>query len=173
MIAYVGLGANLGDCVATLGKAVRELATLPGCELAQTSPLYRTEPQGLKEQPWFHNQVAALAVGDVWTPWAMLEVLLDIEARLGRQRGKRVGQGKGQGERFGPRHIDLDLLLFGDCRLQGPKLILPHPRMRERAFVLVPLHDIAPELVFPDGESLKAALDKITFHVHGDTIRQD
>lgn len=127
--------------------------------------MYVTEPQGFKEQPWFHNQVLELECGPTWTPEAMLEGLLKVEQELGRQRNDRQ-------QRFGPRIIDLDLLLFGDCVRETPRLTLPHPRMRGRAFVLVPLQDIAPDLVFPDGQSLGAALSALSFALDGNRISQ-
>lgn len=96
----------------------------------------------------------------------MLEGLLKIEQELGRQRDDRQ-------QRFGPRTIDLDLLLFGDCVCETSRLTLPHPRMRERAFVLVPLQDIAPDLVFFDGQSLKTALSALVYELGGNMIRQE
>ncbi len=138
----------------------------PQCELLQVSPLYRSEPQGLKDQPWFSNQVTALALGDTWTPHKLLQGLLALERELGRTRGPNA-------PRFGPRVIDLDLLLFGNVMLEEQGLMLPHPRMRERAFVLVPLYDIAPDLMFPDGGSLQEALAALHCEVRGDAIFQE
>jgi len=164
--AYIGLGANLGDSQAMLARAVEEIAALPGCRLLRTSRVYRTEPQGYKEQPWFHNQVLALEPGPSWTPEALLQALLSLEQKLGRQRND-------QAPRYGPRVVDLDLLLFGDREMQTQGLTLPHPRMRERAFVLVPLAEIAPDLVFPDGLGVQAARDAISHSVTEDTISQE
>ncbi len=159
----MGLGANIGDAAGALVRACQALVALPDLRLDALSSVYRTEPQGFREQPWFHNQVARLLCGASWTPLALLDALLQIEHYLGRERG---------GPRFGPRSIDLDLLLFGDCVLQDARLIVPHPRMRERAFVLVPLREIAPDLVFPDGQTLTQAMDRLAYQVEKTAIRQ-
>ena len=161
----MGLGANLGDARAALDLALRRLGELPGLRVAAVSPCYVTEPQDKPDQPWFHNRVAALAVGPDWTPEGLLAAFQAVEAALGRLP-------EGQRERFGPRPLDLDLLLFADERRDTPELILPHPRMRQRAFVLVPLRDVSPALVFPDGEGIDAALAKIPFKIQGNSIFQ-
>jgi 2-amino-4-hydroxy-6-hydroxymethyldihydropteridine diphosphokinase len=159
----VGLGANLGDPEANLRKALQAMAGLPGVRLAAWSPVYRTQPQGLREQPWFRNQVAALECAPDLSPHALARGLFAMEAAMGRVRN---------GPRFGPRLLDLDLLLFGGLVLDEPDLTIPHPRMRERAFVLVPLRDVAPDMVFPDGQPLADAIAKIPFQVHNMSIRQ-
>lgn len=147
---YVGLGANLGDRAGNLFRARRLLAELPGTRLAAVSEVYETEPVGLREQPWFLNQVVELETG--LEPGELLSALLDIEARMGRVRGVR----------WGPRLIDLDLLRYGDLALDTQALTLPHPRMWERAFVLVPLSELAPELAGPGGETAAAAARRLT-----------
>lgn len=144
-LAYVALGANLGDPVATVKQAVEALKTLPRSRLLAASSLYRTAPVGLKDQPDFINAVAALETE--LTPAALLDELFAIEARFGRQRSVRNA----------PRTLDLDLLLHGDIRSDNPAIILPHPRMHERAFVLAPLAEIAPALAIP-GHGAIAAL---------------
>lgn len=96
----------------------------------------------------------------------LLAALSDIERAMGRKRGA------GEGERFGPRVIDLDVLLFGNEAIRSGPLILPHPRMRERAFVLVPLADLAPDLAFPDGGTVREALNRLDYRVQGDRIYQ-
>lgn len=156
--AYVGLGSNTGDSQRTLAAAVAQLRrlpeVLPGVSgLAALSALYRTEPQGLKDQPFFLNQVACLACEPSLAPLDLLEALLALERELGRVREGVA--------RFGPRAIDLDLLLFGNTSMNDERLTLPHPRMCERAFVLVPLLQIAPDLVLPGGEPLAPALDRL------------
>ncbi|NDY55620.1 2-amino-4-hydroxy-6-hydroxymethyldihydropteridine diphosphokinase [Desulfovibrio sulfodismutans] len=161
----MGLGANQGDARAALDEALRRLGELPGVHVAAVSPCYVTEPQDKADQPWFHNRVAALDLGPSWTPESLLGALQDVEAAMGRPS-------QGQRERFGPRPIDLDLLLFGTTLRDTDVLTLPHPRMRQRAFVLVPLGDIAPALVFPDGEGIGAALTKIPFKIEGNSIFQ-
>jgi len=135
--AYIGFGANLGDRLATCRKALAALAALPGCRVVKVSSLYETEPVGLTDQPPFVNGVALLATeGDA--RW-LLAQLLAIEADFGRVRGAR----------WGPRTIDLDLLLFDEETIASVELTVPHPRLHERRFVLRPLHEIAPELRHP------------------------
>jgi len=144
-LAYVALGANLGDPVATVKQAVEALKTLPRSRLLTASSLYRTAPVGLKDQPDFINAVVALETE--LTPAALLDELFAIEARFGRQRSVRNA----------PRTLDLDLLLHGEARSNHPAVTLPHPRMHERAFVLAPLAEIAPTLAIP-GHGAIAAL---------------
>jgi 2-amino-4-hydroxy-6-hydroxymethyldihydropteridine diphosphokinase len=130
--AYVGLGANLGDREATIRRA----AGLIG--VRRLSTIRETEPWGLEEQPRFLNAAAELET-DVG-PRALLDRLLEVERALGRTR---------EGPRWGPRTIDLDLLLYGDERLEEPGLIVPHPHLHERMFVLEPLAELDPALVVP------------------------
>lgn len=129
------------------------------------SPIYKTEPQGpVKDQPWFYNCAVRLkAASDIWAPEGLLSTLQAVEAQMGRIRGEVVG---------GPRVIDLDLLLFGDVEMHSEYLTLPHPRMLERAFVLVPLRDIAPGLVFSDGSTIDQALSGLSYRLDGRTISQ-
>lgn len=143
--------------------------------LDAVSSIYWTEPQGYKEQPWFANQVARLACSPILSAQALLRELLNIERELGRERkspGANEANAANRAARFGPRVIDLDLLLFGDQTLRTESLTIPHPRMRERAFVLVPLRELAPDLVFPDKKSLDAVLEKVSFCVESDKIQQ-
>jgi 2-amino-4-hydroxy-6-hydroxymethyldihydropteridine diphosphokinase len=144
-LAYVALGSNLGNPRQQLLDAMDALAKLPGTRLLQRSPLYRTPPWGVLEQPPFIN--AAVELDTALSPHALLEALLAIEQRAGRVRG----------ERNGPRTLDLDLLHVDGVRLDDPQLTLPHPRMAERAFVLLPLCDIAPTLR-PYGQASVAEL---------------
>lgn len=138
--AYVALGANLGDPIATVRAALAALHGLPDARCVAASSLYRTAPVGLRQQPDFVNAVARLAVDPAILPApTLLERLFAIEARFGRVRSVRNA----------PRTLDLDLLLVGDIRLDQPGLTLPHPRMIERAFVLAPLAEIAPDLIIP------------------------
>ncbi|RIX45177.1 MAG: 2-amino-4-hydroxy-6-hydroxymethyldihydropteridine diphosphokinase [Rhodocyclales bacterium GT-UBC] len=136
-LAYVALGANLGDPAATVRAAFAALSNLPDSRLLRTSSLYRTAPVGLADQPEFINAAAALETS--LTPEALLDTLFDIEARFGRIRA----------ERNGPRTLDLDLLLYDNLSLALPRLTLPHPRLHLRAFVLYPLAEIAPGLDIP------------------------
>ncbi len=131
--AYVALGANIGEPVRHLRAAADELAALPGTTVVARSSLYRSAPVGLLNQPDFIN--AVVAVDTTLAPLALLHALLAIEARHGRVRSVPNA----------PRTLDLDLLLHGDCRLDTPALTLPHPRMHQRAFVLLPLIEIAPD----------------------------
>ncbi|HET7359561.1 MAG TPA: 2-amino-4-hydroxy-6-hydroxymethyldihydropteridine diphosphokinase [Rhodanobacteraceae bacterium] len=136
--AYVALGANLGDPRAQLLAAFDALAALQDTRLQARSRLYLTPPWGLREQPPFVNAVAQLDTG--LGPDELLQGLLDIERAAGRERN---------GERWGPRRLDLDLLLHGDTVRDDARLTLPHPRMAERAFVLLPLAELAPQLDIP------------------------
>lgn len=135
--AYVALGSNLGNPVATVNDAIEALAALRGSVLKAMSSLYRTAPVGLKRQPDFINAVVAL---DTRLPATdLLDELFALEARFGRERSVKNA----------PRTLDLDLLLYGELVQDDPVLTLPHPRMHERAFVLVPLAEIAPQAMVP------------------------
>ena len=136
MRAAIGLGANLGDREATVREATRRIARLGRVEAV--SSLYETAPWGKLDQPAFVN--AALILETRLEPRELLDGLLAIERELGRDRARE--------ERWGPRSIDLDLLLC-DQRVEDGELTLPHPRMHERSFVLVPLAEIAPQLRHP------------------------
>jgi 2-amino-4-hydroxy-6-hydroxymethyldihydropteridine diphosphokinase len=137
MRAYVGLGSNLGDREETIAQAIALLGEQPGIEVLAASTLDETEPWGPIEQPRFLN--GAVVLETTLEPRALLGVLLDVERRLGRVRE----------ERFGPRTIDLDLLVYGEVVLDEPGLTVPHPRLRERAFALEPLAELDPSLVVP------------------------
>lgn len=131
----------MGDRAANVAKALRELGAQPTIEVVRVSSLYETAPVGRKDQPDFLNAVAA--VRTTLAPRDLLDRLLHVENQMGRVRNLR----------WGPRVIDLDLLLYGDSQVETPGLTLPHPRLRERAFVLVPLAEIAPDLLLPgDGQ---------------------
>jgi len=136
-IAYVALGANLGDPTATVLAAFGALANLPESRVVHTSSLYRTAPVGITEQPEFVNAVAQLDTA--LAPEDLLDALFDLEHRFGRIRA----------EKNGPRTLDLDLLLYGELEFELPRLTLPHPRLHLRAFVLQPLAEIAPDLRLP------------------------
>jgi len=136
--AYVGLGANLGDCKATIRRAVELLAEREGIEVLAVSALRETDPVGLEDQPRFLNGAAVLET--TLGPRALLETLLEVERVLGRTR---------DGPRFGPRAIDLDLLLYGDETVDEPGLTVPHPRLHERRFALEPLAELDPALAIP------------------------
>jgi 2-amino-4-hydroxy-6-hydroxymethyldihydropteridine diphosphokinase len=162
--AYISLGSNMDNPQQQLAAAREALIALPDVHSAEFSPVYKTEPQGVKEQPWFYNQAARLLCGPSWSALSLLEALLAMEVALGRQR---TGE-----KRFGPRRIDLDLLLFGSEQCKNELLCLPHPRMFERAFVLLPLQDIAPELIFPDGGNVKSRLAALSCRLQAGCILQ-
>jgi len=136
--AYVGLGANLGDREAMLRSSIEQLAAEPGIDVVAVSTFRDTDPVGITDQPRFLN--AAVAVETDLAGRKLLDRLLGIERRLGRTR---------EGPRFGPRTIDLDLLLYGDEQIDEPGLEVPHPRLHERLFALEPLADLDPELIVP------------------------
>ena len=137
-LAYIGLGANLGEAQATLRQAARELAGAPGIDGLRLSPFYRTAPID-SSGPDYVNAVASVQTG--LAPLALLDVLQQIEQAHGRMRPYRNA----------PRTLDLDLLLYGDLAIDTPRLVVPHPRMHERAFVLQPLGDLAPGLRLAQG----------------------
>lgn len=145
--AFIGIGSNLGDRAATIDAALAALGRLEGTRVVAVSSLYETEPVG-PPQPAYLNGAAALDT--TLSPEHLLARLLEIERALGRVRTSE--------QRNGPRSIDLDLLLHGDARCVGGDLELPHPRMAERAFVLVPLAEIAPQLHHPATGVLLASL---------------
>lgn len=136
-VAYVGLGSNLGDPLRTVRRALEDLDALPGTRCVARSHLYGSAPVGKLDQPDFVNAAAKLHT--TLAPQALLAALLGTEAKHGRVRG----------ERNGPRTLDLDLLLYDDVVCASDTLVLPHPRLHERAFVLLPLVDIEPQLNIP------------------------
>lgn len=142
---YIGLGANLGDARATLAQSLRELAASPGIVACDASSFYRTAPVDATG-PDFVNAVARL--GTTLAPLALLDLLQDTEHRHGRARPYRNA----------PRTLDLDLLLYDSLAMDHPRLTLPHPRMHTRAFVLAPLHELAPDLLVA-GRPLAAWLE--------------
>jgi 2-amino-4-hydroxy-6-hydroxymethyldihydropteridine diphosphokinase len=136
-IAYIGIGSNVGEPQAQVARALRELEGLPDTRLIRSSSLYETEPVGLRDQPGFINAVAI--VETALSPRALLDGLLDIEQRHGRVRTVKNG----------PRTLDLDILLYGDARIHGDGLTIPHPRMHERGFVLEPLLEVDADCEIP------------------------
>ena len=148
-LAYVGLGANLGDRERTIRRAVGLLGADPEVEVVAVSSLRETDPVGYADQPRFLN--GAAAVETELPPGGLLDRLLAVERELGRVRG--------EGPRYGPRAIDLDLLLYGDQVVEEPGLTVPHPRLAERRFALEPLHELDPGLRLPDGRAVRELLD--------------
>lgn len=157
--AVVGLGSNLGDRAQRLRDAFAALARLPRTRLLETSVLYRTPAWGMTEQPDFLN--AAAALDTLLPPRALLDALLSIEAAAGRERTSET--------RWGPRTLDLDLLLYGDSILDEPGLLVPHPRLHVRAFALVPLLDVAPDAMIPGHGRARDALAALETMAGGET----
>jgi 2-amino-4-hydroxy-6-hydroxymethyldihydropteridine diphosphokinase len=145
---YVGLGSNLGDREEALRKAIELLGREPGVAVRAVSTFRETDPVGVTEQPRFLNAVAELETAV--PPRELLDRLLAIERELGRQRTAE--------RRWGPRAIDLDLLLYGDEVIDEQGLRVPHPRLAERRFVLEPLEELDPDLSLPDGRRIKDLL---------------
>jgi 2-amino-4-hydroxy-6-hydroxymethyldihydropteridine diphosphokinase len=141
-LVYLGLGGNLGRRARNLSRALLRLSLTPGIHLSALSRVYETAAWGVEDQPHFLNMAAAARVE--LAPEALLSSLKAIERELGRVPG----------ERWGPRPVDIDILLFGDRSVRTPELTLPHPYLAERQFVLVPLYDVAPGLTLPDGRSV-------------------
>jgi 2-amino-4-hydroxy-6-hydroxymethyldihydropteridine diphosphokinase len=148
--AYIGLGANLMDRRATLLRALELLAAEPGIEVVAVSRMRETEPVGFTEQPRFLNAAAALETD--LEPRALLDRLLAVERALGRTR---------DGPRYGPRPIDLDLLVHGDAVVDEPGLTVPHPRLHERRFALEPLAELDPSLAVPGRGRVTALLAEL------------
>ncbi|OIQ86076.1 2-amino-4-hydroxy-6-hydroxymethyldihydropteridine pyrophosphokinase [mine drainage metagenome] len=135
--AFIALGSNLQEPATQVAQALSEISDLPATTLVRTSSLYRTAPLGCDDQPDFINAVAEIATD--MPPMDLLQALLDLETRHGRQRPFPNA----------PRVLDLDLLLYDDLTMETPDLTLPHPRMHQRGFVLLPLTEIAPRLEIP------------------------
>ena len=148
MKAWLGIGSNIGDMATTLDRAVALLASVPGIRVLARSPDYRTPPWGKTDQPWFLN--GAVAIETDLLPHALLDACQTIERDLGRVRE----------ERWGPRIIDIDILAYEGASVEDERLVLPHRYVRERAFVLVPLADLAPDLTI-GGERVRDALAKL------------
>lgn len=136
---FIGIGSNLGDPLVQVQRALEELAALPHCRLVQRSPWYLSKAIGPGDQPDYINGVAEL--GTNMNPEALLDALQAIEAAHDRVRQ----------ERWGPRTLDLDILLYSDCTITSERLQVPHPWLKRRSFVILPLADVAPGLILPDG----------------------
>ena len=144
-VAALGLGGNIGDPVRSMAAALMALDRRDGCAVLAVSKLYRTPPWGKTDQAWFFNACALVRTS--LQPEALLDACLDIEREMKRERI----------ERWGPRTIDLDVLTYGDVKLQTEQLELPHPRMTGRGFVMMPLNDIAADMIV-DGKPVGAWL---------------
>lgn len=136
-MAYIGIGSNLGSPQENCQRSVTLLDEHPKIEVIARSSFYETEPVGPKNQNWFLNAVAQVTTD--LEPLALLDALLSIESSMGRVRG----------EKWGPRIIDLDILLYGNRVIDNSRLKIPHPEMTQRGFVLAPLAELAPDLIYP------------------------
>ncbi len=148
--AYIGLGSNLGRSLETIERAVELLGGHDSIDVTGISSLRETEPVGFVDQPRFQN--GAVRLETELSARALLDVLLEVERELGRAR---------DGPRFGPRTIDLDLLLYGESRIAEPGLTVPHPRLHERRFALEPLHELDPALVVPGRGAVAELLSEL------------
>lgn len=144
MKVYLGLGSNMGDRGFHLKESCRKIATHPDIKVLKESGIYETKPWGLTDQPDFWNQVIEIETS--LPPLALLDACQDIEKSLGRVR--RV--------RWGPRTIDIDLLSYDNKEWKNERLILPHPHMEQREFVLAPLREIAPDFILSSGQTVSA-----------------
>ncbi|MFT4300726.1 MAG: 2-amino-4-hydroxy-6-hydroxymethyldihydropteridine diphosphokinase [Desulfovibrio sp.] len=162
---FISLGSNSADAENMLDFARQALARLPNMHLEAVSPVYSTAPQDYADQPWFLNQVVELAADAQWRPCSLVDALLEVEAKLGRVRSTDPAL------RFGPRTIDIDLLLFGEETSTDEHCLVPHPRLTQRAFALVPLLDLAPSTVI-DGISAATWLSRLRYVKDGQRISQ-
>lgn len=150
VVAFIGIGANMERPAEMCRTAVGELAGIPGVRLLRTSSLYRTEPVGPQEQGWFINAVAEIRTD--LSPGPLLKALKEIERRLGRTEGVK----------WGPRVIDLDILFYGQEVFREGELVIPHPELHRRRFVLVPLNELAAYAIHPAfGVSVRGLLDRL------------
>lgn len=148
VIAYIGLGSNLGDPAANLHSAIAQLAAAPGIELRGVSRFYASKPMGPQDQPDYVNAVACVQTN--LSAHELLQALFAVERAHGRIRDASL--------RWGPRTLDLDLLLYGAEIIDTADLHVPHPGICERSFVVLPLADLAPHLVLPNGRTLQDCL---------------
>ncbi len=147
-VVYLSMGSNVGDRRATLAAALGRLEA-GGVRIVRRSSIYETEPLGLVEQPWFLNLV--IEAETELSPGALLALTHQVESALGRTREVR----------WGPRTVDIDILLYGTRVISTPDLEIPHPRLPERRFVLQPLVEIRPDLVLPDGRTARHLVDAL------------
>jgi len=145
---YLALGSNLGDRAAQLARGIAALERR-GVRVRRRSPIYETEPVGVAEQPPFLNQVVEARTG--LSPLTLLEICKGVEQAVGRRPGPR----------WGPRPLDVDIILYNGVRLDSPELVLPHPRFTQRLFVLRPLADLRPDLVLPDGTPILVQIERL------------
>lgn len=147
---YLAIGSNLASPLEQVNAALAALADIPESQLVAVSDFYRTPPLGPQDQPDYLN--AAVALETTLAPEALLDHTQRIELQQGRER---------KAHRWGPRTLDLDIMLFGEQLIHTPRLTVPHYDMKNRAFMLLPLAQIAPDLRFPDGDKLSELLEKL------------
>ncbi len=153
--AYISFGSNMGDREQNCLHGIDALSRTKDVDIKARSPLYQTSPVDFEDQDWFVN--GALKLETTLTPLELLQALKGIERKAGREKAP---------VRFGPRILDMDIVLYGSQIVHSPELIIPHPRMHKRGFVLQPLCDIDPDIIHPvSGKSLRYLLD----HLHDDT----
>lgn len=149
-VVYIAIGSNLASPLEQVNAAVQAIGEIPDSRIVAVSSFYRTPPLGPQDQPDYLN--AAVALDTALAPEALLDHTQRIELQQGRVR---------KAERWGPRTLDLDIMLFGDEVINSPRLTVPHYDMKNRGFMLWPLFEIAPDLHFPDGMALRAVLDDL------------
>jgi 2-amino-4-hydroxy-6-hydroxymethyldihydropteridine diphosphokinase len=158
-IAYIGIGSNLGDKLLNCKRSIDKINQLPGCHVTARSALFKTEPEGVTGQDWYANCVAQISTTQL--PLQLLKGLLSIEYDMGRIRKKR----------WEAREIDLDILLFGQKILESDSLVIPHPLLHKRRFVLEPLVQLAPDLVHPVLKvTLSQLLNELPIPPYGGTV---
>jgi 2-amino-4-hydroxy-6-hydroxymethyldihydropteridine diphosphokinase len=151
IICFIGIGANVGRPAAQCVEATERMQATNGIHVVQRSSLYRTEPVGYQQQDWFVN--AVVEIRTILEPGDLLQALLLIEGAMGRKRDAR----------WGPRIIDLDILLYGQQVIKRPDMVIPHPALHERRFMLLPLHEIASYVIHPAfGVSVHGLLDRLS-----------
>ncbi len=160
--AYVSLGSNMGDPLANVRFALKLMQEAERLEVDAVSPVFWTEPQGMRDQDWFANCVARIRVDAGLSPEDLLDAVSGVETGMGRVRTTH----------WGPRIIDIDILLFGDLEWNAPRLQIPHPRMCDRAFVLVPLMHLTPNILIR-GLCPSQWLSRLRYSVEGDRITQE
>jgi 2-amino-4-hydroxy-6-hydroxymethyldihydropteridine diphosphokinase len=149
-VCFIGIGSNLGDPLSNCLDAIENVASQEQITLTKQSSLYRTEPVGLRDQDWFVNGV--IEVKTAYSPRTLLETLKVIEYEMGRK----------EGQRWGPRVIDLDILFYGQEVVDEEGLVIPHPELHKRGFVLIPLNEIAPYVIHPTfGVSVQGLLERL------------